>query len=103
MAHFVDIKTTRPTLGRQESHGSALFDLPIAVRLVPQLQKPVFGVVPLPALRTDQVSAPTGTLAVKLLRDGKALPAAAWHEIHPGPRFCDISHWLTLCPWELLK
>src|SRR6476660_9315705 len=95
MAHFVDIKPHAHFRGVSGRHGLALFHLPIAVRLVPELQEPVLGVVPLTALRADQVSAPGGTLAVKLLRDGKALPAAAWHEIHARPGFRNISHWLT--------
>src|SRR5438552_3371428 len=92
MAHFVDIKPHVPSGGAREGDGLALLHLPIAVFLVPQLQESVLGVVPLAALRAGPVSAPSGTFAVKLLRDGKALPAAAWHKKHPGPRFWHVRH-----------
>jgi hypothetical protein len=61
----------------------AFIHFPIALRVIPQLQQAILGVVPLPAAWADQVSTPTRALAVVFLGNGKAGATTAWDQIHP--------------------
>ena len=55
---------------------------PISTALIPDLQQPVFRIVPLFTIRTLQVSAPGGPLTIIILGDGEGSPAAAGNQEH---------------------
>jgi len=59
----------------------ALFDLPISVRLISQLQQPILGIVPLVAARTFQVPAPASALGTVIFRHREGGAATARNEI----------------------
>lgn len=55
---------------------------PEAFILVSELEQAVLGIVALSAMRTLQVSAPSGTPAVVLLGYREGVSATAWNQIH---------------------
>jgi hypothetical protein len=63
-------------------HPLTLIYRPIPATLVPDLQQPVFRIVPLLTVGTLQVSAPGGSLTIVIFGDGEGSPAAAGNQEH---------------------
>jgi len=61
---------------------SAFVYFPVAFTVVSKLQEAVLGIMPFAAIWAFQIPAPTGALAIILLRDGKSCPTAARDKKH---------------------
>lgn len=64
---------------------SAFFDLPIAFLLITNFEQPVLGIVAFAALRTNDISAQAGALAVVICCNSEAGPATARDQEHLEP------------------
>jgi hypothetical protein len=62
-----------------------LLNLPITIALIAKLEQPVFGIVPLVALWTLQIAAPTCAFAITIFGDCEGCATAARYEVHPQP------------------
>ncbi len=60
----------------------AFIYLPVSIGLVAEFEQPVFGIVTLPAIGTDQIAAPTGAAPVIVRRNGETQTATARHQAH---------------------
>lgn len=61
---------------------SALVHLPITFAVVANSEQPVLGVMPLAALRADQIPAPRGSLPIIIFCNRKCRSATAGHQKH---------------------
>jgi hypothetical protein len=56
--------------------------LPISFALISNPQQAILRIVPLAAVRADQIPAPSRPLVIVVLRNRKSRPATAWHQKH---------------------
>ena len=69
------------------SEDLAIIDLPIAFGVESHLEEAILGVVTLAASGADEISAPTCSLPVEVLCDGKSCAATAGDEEHAEGSF----------------
>jgi hypothetical protein len=60
----------------------AFIDLPVSLALIAELQQTVFRIVPFAALRTLQIAAPCGSLAIIIFGHGECCPTTAGDKEH---------------------
>jgi hypothetical protein len=75
-----------------ENEPSALVHFPIALAVIADLQEPVFRVVPLAAVGTGQIPAPSRTLAVVVFGHREGCATTAGHEVHLEALWVGLGH-----------
>src|SRR5947209_2073721 len=81
-----------------------LIYFPITLAVVPHLQEPVPGIVPLPAARANQIAAPVRALLIIFFRNRKRGSATARDEKHARTLFLGVLHSrIALRHWTLVS